>query len=245
MVSIAGLLKPLREKGVDALEELAARFAAGETVAAGEVQAVLDRTRRGEADLQKAIERHERVNRLRAEAAAGAAFRRKLDAAEAELSAAHAEMLKAQARYNAMLAKHGEAMIDLRVRAEAAERAGRELMSPDNLPPSTAARLQTVRRAADEAEQAVTVAQLALSRARKSLAEGEEALAQAKAATKDHPAMDSLKEKTDRLRVTVDTRRKLVAEGEDALRVAESFAAAARRERDAFQSSTAQAVGAA
>ena len=82
MVSVASLLKPLRESAVDHLEELAVRLAGGEHVSPEETEAIVDRLRATEGELQKAVDRQVRVVGLKREIAEGDKFAKRLQAIE-------------------------------------------------------------------------------------------------------------------------------------------------------------------
>lgn len=244
MVSIAGLLKPLRERGVNGVEELAARLAAGETVPPEEVATILDRTGRSEDELQAAVDRHERVRRLRQEIATAEPMRRKLAAIDSEITGAEAEVAKAQKKLDVVLAKYGEERFDLRLRVEAADRSRAALVSEENLPPVEADRLRRARQAADDADQALTEAGMILDQARRQLAHAENSLPDAIADAKAAPYNADAQAAVERIRNAIKARRETVANAEKVAEAADTALTAARRERAAVEIAVATAAGA-
>lgn len=223
---------------------MAARLAAGETVPPEEVATILDRTGREEDELQAAVDRHERVQRLRQEIADAEPLRRKLAAIDSELTAAEAEVAKAQKKLETALAKWGDDRFDLRLRVEAADRARKTLVAEENLPPVEAGRLRRARQAADEAEQAATEAGIILAQARRQLAHAENTLPDAVADAKAAPDNADAQAAVDRIQNAIKARRDAVTKAEKAAQAADSALASARRERAAVEASVAAAAGA-
>ena len=242
MVSVVSLLRPARRANVDHVEELAASIAAGDTVAPEEVQAVLDRCRCSEEDLQRAVDRHIRVNDLRRQIAAGDGDAKRLAAIEAEVDAANAEVSKARAKLQAILDRVNEEHMTLRHRVDAVDRARRALLAEENLSPAQAERLRGVRIAADIASDAVTERRRELAEKRSRLRRAETELPKAELEASLRSASNDAKAAAERWRNAMKARTEAVADAEKALAAADEALAEAVAERSAVEASVARAV---
>jgi hypothetical protein len=243
MVDIAGLLRPIKKSNVDGIEELAARLAAGVEVPPEEVEVVLDRTNCDIDDLQAAVDRHERVLGLRAQAADAEPLRKRLAGIESTVTAAEAEFFAAKKKLDAAIAKAGDEPLDLRLRIEAADRAKKQLLDPENLPPAEADRLRLARQAADEADSRLTEARQAVEEGRGRLHRAEADLPDAEQAAKAAPNSADAQAAAARARTAVASRREQLTQAEEELQVAEAMLAASRRERAAVEIAVARAAG--
>lgn len=235
MVTVASLMQPTRVAGVDHIEELAARIAAGQAVAPEEVLAVLDRCRCGEEDLQHAVDRHARVIELRRVIATAGPIEKRLAAIEAEVQGAEDEVKAARAKLSALVGRVNDEHLELRHRADAIDRARRSLMLAENLPPRVAERLRVVRDASDEATDALTACERDLAERRSRLGRAEEELPKAEREASLRSGSDDARAEAERWRNAVKARREQVAEAEKALAEAKRAQASAVAARDAAE----------
>lgn len=150
-IDIIGILRGRKQARAAGIEELARRLAAGESVPPEEVEAILDRTGVDEEQLQERVDAIERRAGLVAVVARGEAAGVKIDRIDAECGKAWAAVADAQRKHAAVLAKHGDELLTLRQAIDAANRAGDELLSPENLSPEARDRLGDARRASSDA----------------------------------------------------------------------------------------------
>jgi chromosome segregation ATPase len=221
MVSIATFLQPARRASADHVDELAARIAAGAAVQPEEVLAVLDRCGCSEDDLQAAVDRAGRVLDLRRQLAGAGPVEKRLAEIEAEVKAADAEVQAAREKLRAIIGRVNEEHLDLRVKADAIDRARRSLMAEENLPPAVADRLRAARAASERASDALTARQHELDERRSRLRRAKEDLPIAEREASMRPASVDARDNVERLRNAVKARGDLVVEAEKSLVEAE------------------------
>jgi hypothetical protein len=153
-IDIIGILRGRKQARAAGIEELARRLAAGESVPPEEVEAILDRTGCDEEQLQHRVDAIERRAGLVAAVARGEAAQLKIDRIDVECGKAWQAVADAQRKHAAVVAKHGDELLTLRQAIDAANRAGDELLSPENLSPEARDRLGEARRASSDAAQA-------------------------------------------------------------------------------------------
>ena len=242
MYSVSQMLQPSREVAVDHLEELAARLAAGEEVAPEEVMAILDRLRKTEEELQRAVDRQTRVADLLRQIADADKVAKRLQVIDAAYAEAEAAATKARAAYNALIAKHHEEHMGLRHRLEAIDYAKRALVAEENLPPSQAARLRVARQASGELADLRDAAAHELRIQRGRLLQAEHDLPQAEDRARLHPTNESFVSDAERSRNAVATRRGLVTAAERAVADAEDRHDAALAKLTALEREVLQTV---
>jgi hypothetical protein len=222
VLSVASMLKSVRIGSADHLEELAARLAAGETVSPDESQAILDRLRASEDDLQEAVDRQTRVAGLRREIAEAGRWQKRLDEIEAEYNSAERAYLKARDAYAALQRKHYEEHMTCRHRLDSIENAKRAIVAEENLPPTQAARLRAGRQACSEAADLRDAAAHELRVRQGRLRQAEDELPGAEREAHLNPTIERYAEAMARLTTTLTTRRELVAEAERSLKAADA-----------------------
>lgn len=242
VLSVLSMLKPVRMAAADHLEELAARFAAGEPVAPEETEVILDRLRASESDLQAAIKRQTHNAEARRVIADSDKWEKRLAEIEAEYAVAERSFVKARDAYNALLLKHHEEHQTCRFRLEDAEAAKRSLMREENLPPSLAARLRDARKVCSEAADQRDAAAHELRVRQGRLQQALDELPGAEHAARTNPTIERYAEAMARLETTLTARRELVAEAERLLKDAEARCECAVAKRTAVEREIAAAM---
>lgn len=229
MVSVAELVWPIRRPRPEGIEDIAAMIAAGKAPSAAEIVAVLDAARCSEADLQKAVDRHRRVTELRREIADAGAARKRFATLDAKVRAADADIEKASAARDALLATVGREYTDCRIRADAATRAEEALLDPANLSPGDAARIAEAEKAAAAASMAAVAARDELAACRRSLQDAEGKLPVAEQEAQVNPNVADIQAEATRLRLAVKARGERVTAAEAALATADTALVEANR----------------
>jgi hypothetical protein len=222
VASVTDLLWPVRRPKPEGIEEIAARIAAGNPPPAGEIMAVLDRTRCSDADLQAAVDRHRRTAELRQVIADAAPARKRFATLAAEVQAATAAVAKATAARDAVMARIGDDYRDLGYAVEAADRAEAALLDRDNLPAALAAQLTEAERVAGEASEAAVAARAELATCRRSLQDAEGRLPMAEHEADLNPGNADIEAAAARARSAVKLRGERLKAAEVALRLAEA-----------------------
>jgi hypothetical protein len=221
MVSIATFLQPARRAGVDHVDELAERIAAGVHVQPEEVLAVLNRCGCSEEDLQAAVDRCSRVLDLRRQIASAGPIEKRLAEIESEVQGAEAQVNAARAKLRAIIERVNEEHLDLRHKADAIDRARRSLMNEANLPPALGGRLRAARAASSQASDALTARRHELDERRARLRRAQEDLPIAEREASMRPGSVDARDAVERLRNAVKARGDLVSEAEKAVAEAE------------------------
>jgi hypothetical protein len=153
-IDIVGMIRGRRDKRAAGIEDLAARLAAGETVAPEEVETILDRTGCDEEQLQERVDAIERRSAMLATVKRGDEATAKIDKLEAEIGKAFDAVADAQRKHAALVAKHADELLTLRQAVDAANRAAEELLEDKNLSATNRERLAQARKVASVAAQA-------------------------------------------------------------------------------------------
>jgi hypothetical protein len=179
-VDVLEMLRPVRAKRVDQLEELAGKILAGEKIPAEIIDAKLVEARKEPADLQRIIDRKTRAASLVSLAKAGAPAEKRLAKIEGEIAAVREEYDLARAKLLAVQEKHAGEQAKLTDSVQAAARARDQLLSQECLPLVAWDKLAAAERAADEAENTFQSAQRQLPEFTKALNEAERAVRRAR-----------------------------------------------------------------
>lgn len=150
MIDIAAMLRPVRAKRMNQLEELAERLADGEILPAEVIDAKLVEAGKQPADLQAMVDRKARVEALAEISKAGTPARKRLATITGEISAARADFDKVRDKLRGIEAKHSEERSQLEAAVQAADAARLKLLSKECLPPLLWTRLVEAERLADE-----------------------------------------------------------------------------------------------
>lgn len=242
MVSVFGLMRPVKQRGEERAEELAARIAAGDSVQPDEIVAVLDRCRISGEDLQAAVDRHARVIELRRQMEGADKMQARFDAIESEVHAAEAAVAAARGKLQSIVDSLGEEHMTLKHRLDAVERARRSLLAEENLTPAQAERLRAARDAASRASDDLEAQRRELTDRQSRLRKAEEELPKAEHAAKVSPRSVDARDAAERLRNAVKARGELVAEAVKAVAAAETAAEDAAAECRSVEAAIAKAV---
>jgi hypothetical protein len=158
MFNVLEMLKPVREKRIDQLEDLAERIINGEAIAAELVDKTLRDAGREPADLQAILDRQTRARVLVSEVKRGVPARMRLQAIDGEIAKASAAFDRARDELNGVRERYTGERSELSTVVSAADNARSQLLSKENLPPAVWQRLVAAERAADDAASAHDVA---------------------------------------------------------------------------------------
>lgn len=179
-VNVLEMLRPVRDKRVDQLEELAGKILAGEKIPAEIIDAKLVEAHKEPADLQKIIDRRTRVAALVAVAKAGGPAEKRLAKIAGEITAVQEEYDLARAKLLALKEKHAGEQSKLTESVQTAARARDQLLSRECLPAAAWDRIAASERAADAAEEAFHAAKRGLPDFIKALNEADRAVRRAR-----------------------------------------------------------------
>jgi hypothetical protein len=158
MFDVMAMLRPVREKRIDQLEDLAERMLNGDAIPPELVDKTLREAGREPADLQAILDRRTRVRGLVAEVKRGVPAIARLQAIDAEIGKAKAAFDRARAELIAVEQRHAAEHSELSSVVRAADTARSQLLSKENLPPAAWERMVAAERAADDASNAHDIA---------------------------------------------------------------------------------------
>jgi len=235
-INIVSMMRGRREARAQGIEELAQRLAKGEAIAPEEIEAHLERTGTDEAILQERIDCLERRGELSATVAQGIKAQAKADKINAEIEAAYGKVVAAQADYQAVRAKHDEALMALGHEIGSGQRAFDALLAPENLSASDRERLAASRAAEADASRAVSECRTALRDLRLSLEQAERVAADAVEHARLNKSNADVQDHKQRSENAVKSRKARIAEAEaelPRLQAAADAAAAAVKQLEA------------
>ena len=179
-VDVVEMLRPVRAKRVDQLEELAGKILAGEKIPAEIIDAKLVEAHKDPADLQRIIDRKTRAASLIEIARAGAPAEKRLAKIDEQIAVAREDFDKARAKLLAVQEKHAGEQSKLNDSVQAAARARDQIRSQECLPAIAWEKLVAAQRAADAAENTYQSAQRRLPEFTKAVNEAERAVRKAR-----------------------------------------------------------------
>jgi len=242
-VSVSTLLAPILKKKFEGIEDIAQRIAAGKAPPPEEIVTVLERTRCDEADLQEAVDRHERRVSLLRQIDDAKPLRKKFAEIEAAIGKAEKEFDAARAKLSDLLNANHHDRTDLRMRVESADHAEKALIDYDNLPPDAAARLRDARDRASAAHDAILRTQNEVRNQQQRFDDAikqEEERAEEKRLNRGN---DTFVEALDRAKNVTATRKAQLSEAVKAAAQAEKDLVDARRERDEIEAAARKQFG--
>lgn len=184
-------LRQRRQQHADALEELAARLAAGEHVSPDEAQAFLDRAGVDEDALPPVLRRHQDRQRLKQAIQDGHAAETKLTVIDRKVAEANAAVDAAVDARDKLIENQWEQTILLRQRVQRGKAAVDELLLDKHLAPADGQRLAAARDAGIAAHQAAEDCRRQISELTTQIDDAEKRVAVTKEAAAKHPRCEA------------------------------------------------------
>lgn len=152
-MNVLELLRPVREKRVESLEEIADRLVAGEKISPEVIDGVLTAAHKDPADLQAIIDRKVRLRELVEIVKGSSGAAKRLQVVESEIASAAKALDVAVEKLKAVRTKYDGERAALKTTVATAEAARVEIFSKDVLPVALWAELSEAETAADDARE--------------------------------------------------------------------------------------------
>lgn len=154
MINVLELLRPVREKKIDRLEELADRLIAGENISPEVIDQCIRDAHREPGELQAIVERKTRAAELAKLARSGGPAKARLQAVDAEIAKFEAAFDRARDELAAVQERYAAERSRLKEIASQAESARNDLLTKGYMPPALWEKLVLAEREAEDASEA-------------------------------------------------------------------------------------------